>query len=713
MTQQIIAVFLTMFAVCASYASAVENSPSEQQADCSFAPGTVTYVTTEDSDGILQTKLVVVPESEQMAAARKQFMTKSGPIRKLKVRLLPDKNGKNFHGSLSVIKNANVSWIIPSADREGTFEIPGDETYLLMASYSQDNTVVFIPDLHIVSDTVVDVCFDMADKKATLNWLLSDGECAVLPGDTSKTPNATMVQCYMKPSYNGLSTIGYIRQAKKADGYPGVFSFTTNLNDDKGLYMWHGVGQSYESVTGFNVSRPANYVHNGDTLHNDVQEYLEISNRFETFLTNPDNCSEGSMIYTLYNPGGTLAYSFTQPNKAGNKYYLCEPVEKRGFKTGLRIANFLASNTKKSGAFSPEIFRTASGMVSNPSMEVKNNNYIHPSIDPHPSFFNTYLDYNWDNTQIYGATTPYAVTMVKHNTDGKQPYYTYELQSYYANYGEILPRDTTLAKVTVFHNGQTELFSSYSNYNGWFKNWKSDGHDKGEVKILFTNSNCRNGAKTAISTCELTYNEQHDDVEPPTVQRIMMRKGDGQPTTVFDNKEDAHIDICGGDYEFKYEKIKNGFFTTIYEYFIYHPATLKVEYAPSGTNTFKALHATDNPSEFTPGFGAFWSVPLVNIDTTSTDGWFDLRITLTDASGNSQTQHLSPAFYIKSLDNSGVTITTDDDESVFEKNGRIVSTSGSEVTVFDITGANVVNNLLRPGIYIAVCNGKTSKILIK
>lgn len=702
-----------MFAVCASQATAIGNIPPKRPAECNFAPGTVTYVSTENSDGIPQTRLVVVPESEQMTAAKKQFMAAAETVRKLKVRLLPDKNGKNFHGSISVIKNASVSWIIPSADRECSFEVPGGETYLLMASYAQDNTVVFIPDLHIVSDTVVDICFDMADKKATLNWLLPDGRSAVLPGDTCAAPNATMVQCYMKPSYNGLSTTGYVRLAKKADGYPGVFSFTTNLNDDKGLYMWHGTAQTSESVVGFNVNRTANCVHDGDTLQNDVRDYLEISNRFEEFLTNPDNCSDGSMVYTLYNPSGSSAYTFTQPNKAGNKYYLCEPIDKRGFKTGLRTANFLASNTKKTGAYTPEIVRTASGLISNPSMEVKNNNYTHTSIDPHPTFFNNHLDYKWDKTQIYGSTTPYAVTMVKHNTDGKQPCYTYELQSYYANYGEIMPLDTALAKVTVSHNGQTETFASYSQYNGWFKTWKSNGHYKGEVKILFSNNNFKNGAKTVTSTCELAYNELRDDVEPPTVQRVMVRKSDGQPTTVFDNKEDARIDICGGDYEFKYEKIKNGLFPVTYEYFIYHPATLKVEYAPSGSNTFKVLQASGNQSEFTPGFGAFWSVPLASIDTTSPDGWFDLRITLTDESDNTQTQHLSSALYIRSLDESGVKGTNDDDNSVFVNNGSIVSTCGREVKVFDLAGTSVVNNLLPRGLYIAVCNSKATKIQVK
>ena len=48
-----------------------------------------------------------------------------------------------------------------------------------------------------------------------------------------------------------------------------------------------------------------------------------------------------------------------------------------------------------------------------------------------------------------------------------------------------------------------------------------------------------------------------------------------------------------------------------------------------------------------PSFGYCYEGSLKDVDLMSASGWFEVRVTLTDADGNSQTQTIYPAFYVK------------------------------------------------------------------
>ena len=56
---------------------------------------------------------------------------------------------------------------------------------------------------------------------------------------------------------------------------------------------------------------------------------------------------------------------------------------------------------------------------------------------------------------------------------------------------------------------------------------------------------------------------------------------------------------------------------------------------------------TEDPDLFfMPGFGYFYRGSLADVEANSANGWYDLRITVSDAAGNYLTQTLSPAFAI-------------------------------------------------------------------
>ena len=56
-----------------------------------------------------------------------------------------------------------------------------------------------------------------------------------------------------------------------------------------------------------------------------------------------------------------------------------------------------------------------------------------------------------------------------------------------------------------------------------------------------------------------------------------------------------------------------------------------------------------------PGFGRHFIGNLPKVDEKAHLGWFDLRITLTDAAGNSQTQLVRPAFQVMEVASIGQT----------------------------------------------------------
>lgn len=89
---------------------------------------------------------------------------------------------------------------------------------------------------------------------------------------------------------------------------------------------------------------------------------------------------------------------------------------------------------------------------------------------------------------------------------------------------------------------------------------------------------------------------------------------------------------------------------------------------------------------------------------------FDLRITMTDTAGNSQTQVISPAF--KLAGGAGTDINVNDpDLRVID--GKVVLSDDSEPMVFSISGERVRNESLQPGIYIVKTAARTSKLIVK
>lgn len=146
------------------------------------------------------------------------------------------------------------------------------------------------------------------------------------------------------------------------------------------------------------------------------------------------------------------------------------------------------------------------------------------------------------------------------------------------------------------------------------------------------------------------------DFIPPVLTWLGFKDKDENLTDRFQTGADGTLEFYATDFY-----LTKDWSLGKYDFFTYKCKTIpnvKVEYAPYGTTGFKELPVKEIEDKFFyPGWGSFYSAPLEKVDRYSENGWYDLRISLEDATGNRHVQTLSPAF--KLLDFSGVETVTD------------------------------------------------------
>ena len=189
--------------------------------------------------------------------------------------------------------------------------------------------------------------------------------------------------------------------------------------------------------------------------------------------------------------------------------------------------------------------------------------------------------------------------------------------------------------------------------------------EEGKINFEFTDSNVMTDGIEGKSVSKLEFDMARDDWQPPTLQIVRFIDKDGNITDRYAEGKDGVIEFYGGDFTFhENPNTWNSWYTEV-------PASeVTVEYTPYGTESFLPIEVENIPErDFMPGFGTYYHGSLAAVDRKSDNGWFDVRIRLTDASGNWQEQTLSPAFRIDS--NVGVDAVASPEIGVTVANGMI------------------------------------------
>lgn len=313
----------------------------------------------------------------------------------------------------------------------------------------------------------------------------------------------------------------------------------------------------------------------------------------------------------------------------------------------------------------------------------------------------------------FGNSTPICITVEDYIDWGEVPYSYMFYNTYVGNSGDDRIADGFLAEAEVKCGEEIVLpRGEYYKIFSWAEEWAAGGNADKPLTYIFYDDNIEVYGLPGSNVCEVLVNGTGTDCCSPTLQRIMMKDLQGRPTIRFEKGEEGILSLAGGDFIKHSKEFPGQFGPETFLGYTYAPVSITVEYTPYKSENYLPLEMTEVPENFfMPGYGAWWEGSLSQVSVQSENGWYDLRITLTDEAGNTQRQILSPAFYIGEL--SGISNTSIDETFFRVIGGSIIADNDQEVAVYNTQGKKVVNNQLTKGIYIATSGEKTAKIIVR
>lgn len=309
-------------------------------------------------------------------------------------------------------------------------------------------------------------------------------------------------------------------------------------------------------------------------------------------------------------------------------------------------------------------------------------------------------------TGVYGNSVPmtsFCPMMTYKNTpEGFAPNFSF---SFIGMNGEVRRIDGEVAGLDVKYGGET-VCNSLKESAGWCWSWFAEGAHRGVYDINVTNDNVMLGNIRGVNTTDIHFDLANDDNPlPPLLQWMQYRNSEGTVTPMLDKVAGSKLLFSAGVFDFNVDEAWQMWFTCREE-----PVNVKVEYALHGDDTFKELPVDVIADKFfTPGFGHQYEVALDAISEQSYLGWFDLRVSLSDNSGNTMTQLFEPAFNIAEL--AGLETVGSEAETVGLDGRNIIAPAGS--LVYDMSGRLVDGRDLAPGVYIVAAPASMTKVVVR
>lgn len=278
--------------------------------------------------------------------------------------------------------------------------------------------------------------------------------------------------------------------------------------------------------------------------------------------------------------------------------------------------------------------------------------------------------------------------------------------NYIGRVGEIRNVDLDYAAIEVKRNGETVFSGNSSALSEWQDKTNSQPHESGVVEVIYNNQNIKVDDLQGHNVSSITYDEHNKDINIPLLQMLWFKDNHSNITDRFEHPSDGFIEISGGDFNYQ----EDGF------YFEIDKCDITVEYAPYGSHEWEEIEVEEIPDNFyAPGYGYFWRVGLEQINRQSANGWYDLRVTLTDKAANTNIQEISPAFYING--NTGIKVKEILSDRLSYRNGKLNINDENVIGIilYNIEGSKVAvsnSNTLShsgQGVYLvqAICKDNT------
>lgn len=259
---------------------------------------------------------------------------------------------------------------------------------------------------------------------------------------------------------------------------------------------------------------------------------------------------------------------------------------------------------------------------------------------------------------------------------------------YLGRYGEVRGSDLSSATLEITYNQDSVICNDLSTMLESMYNFAME-HKEGQIDIDIVNTNVEVDELPGKNLTHVFYDWTQEDWTAPTLQMLWLRDADGNITDRFANGDEGVLEFAGGDFNFH---------QTDRFWFDCLPQTVEVSYSPYDADHWEPFAFEEVPENFfMPGFGYFYRGELSQVEGNGEKGWFDLKIKLTDQSGNWQEQVISPAFRI--------------DDQAYSSVATIGSSNAHEVARYTLDGRRI--SIPQPGINIVrYSDGTARKVLV-
>lgn len=336
---------------------------------------------------------------------------------------------------------------------------------------------------------------------------------------------------------------------------------------------------------------------------------------------------------------------------------------------------------------------------------------IYPSIngyakteDAHNNVypFNDNFQYDVSEPIILGGNVP-ILTFANGNVVSEMGPWAYTGMDfkYIGRYGENRESDQFFTTVTRSRNDkdneQTLSGKLVENAGVGVVPPVMNGFEK--IHMTFHNDNTIVDGMTGVNDTEINYYcDKIAQYSPLPVLRMLQTREGERVTDRISDADNATLALSVGNFKAKLTEMQDGKGEWMvrqkwYEYWDV-PFEVKVEYSPYASGEWKEFTIDEIESQFQPrGWGRFYSGSFGQVDVSSDNDWYDLRISIIYDENNNQTQTLSPAFYLKT-DSNGI--------------NSIMSSIESTPIYYNLQGLKI-ENPDRGQIVIEVTNGKSVK----
>ena len=250
---------------------------------------------------------------------------------------------------------------------------------------------------------------------------------------------------------------------------------------------------------------------------------------------------------------------------------------------------------------------------------------------------------------------------------------------YYGQLGELRMNDLDALTMSLKYNGE-EVCNDYFKLDSLAQAMIEQQVPAGVIDATFVNANVEIDDMTGCNTMEVHFDQTQEDAIAPTMRMLQLRSTEDMVTNRFAQADEGILQFACGDFDYHYNN--ESYFG---RFDCDEAPTVEVSYAPYGEDNWNELEVEEIPELFfLPGFGNFFRGSLASVTGEALNGWFDLKIRLTDAAGNWQEQVISPAFRIDDLAYSNVaTIGSDNAHEVarYSLDGKRVDMNHRGVTI--------------------------------